>query len=134
MEMVDGLAAVGAGIDHDAVAVSEAFVAGDLRGREQQMSEEFTMVLSGGGGGLDVLAGDDEEVYGRLGIDIGEGVAAVVLVDGRGGDGALDDLAEQAAHRDQCTGGAAEADPVQLGSLCPASYGSKRNPRLHWRN
>jgi len=45
-----------------------------------------------------VLAWGDEDVDGCLRMDVGEGVALVVLVDGGGRDGAVDDLAEEAGH------------------------------------
>ena len=46
----------------------------------------------------DVLAGNHEEVRRRLGVDVKESDALVVLVDGLGGDGSIDDLAEGAIH------------------------------------
>lgn len=42
----------------------------------------------------DGLLGDDQYVYGGLGIDVLEGEAEVVLEDNVGGDFAVDDLAE----------------------------------------
>ena len=96
--MVDGLAAVGAGVDDYSIALGEAFGAGDLGCGPEEMAEEFFVVGVGFGEGDDVLARGDEDVDGGLGMDVGEGVALVVLVDGGGGDGAVDDLAEEAAH------------------------------------
>jgi hypothetical protein len=128
MEMIDRLASIGPGIDHHAVAVSQAFVAGNLRGRQQHVAEQRGMFLAGVRQGGDMFAGHHQKVHRRLRIDIAEGAAQLVLVDGLGGDGALGDLAEQAAHRDQCTGAPGRATPVQLESLCPASYGSKWVP------
>jgi hypothetical protein len=98
VEMVYGLAAVGAGVEDYAVAVGEAFGPGDLGCGPEEMAEEFFVVGVGFGKGNDVLARGDEDVDGGLGMDVGEGVALVVLVDGGGGNGAVDDLAEEAAH------------------------------------
>jgi hypothetical protein len=128
VEMIDRLAAVRAGIDHHAVAVSEALVAGNLSGRKQQVSEQPRMLFAGVRQRGNMFAGHQEKVHRRLRVDVAEGDAALVLEDEPGRNGALDDLAEQAAHRHQCTGGASCPTPVQLGSLCPASYGSKWDP------
>jgi hypothetical protein len=62
------------------------------------MAEEFFVVGIGFGEGDDVLAWGDEDVDGGLRMDVGEGVTLVVLVDGVGGNGAVDDLAEEAGH------------------------------------
>lgn len=45
-----------------------------------------------------MLAGNNKNVYRRLGLDIGKGVAHVVLIYGFRGDAPIDDLAENAAH------------------------------------
>lgn len=45
-----------------------------------------------------MLAGRNQEMYRRLGMNVCEGVTAVVLVFGIGRDDSLDDLAEKAAH------------------------------------
>ncbi len=96
--MIDGLAAVCAGIDHCAVALGEAFGAGDLGGGPEQVAEQGAVAFVAVGDGDDVLAGRDEHVHGGLGVDVGEGVAELVLIDGGGGDGAFDDFAEEAIH------------------------------------
>lgn len=96
--MVYGLAAVGAGVEDYAIAVGEAFGAGDLSCGPEEMADEFLVVGVGFGEGDDVLARGDEDVDGGLRMDVGEGVALVVFVDRGGGDGAVDDLAEEAGH------------------------------------
>lgn len=88
VEVVHGLAAVGAGVDDDAVALVEAFVAGDSRRGREKMAQQWGVARLGMRGGLDVFAGDDQEVHRRLRVDIGEGVALLVLEDGLGWDGA----------------------------------------------
>ncbi len=45
-----------------------------------------------------MLARCDQEMYWRLGVNVCEGVATVVLVFGIGRDASFDDLAEKAAH------------------------------------
>ena len=96
--MIDGLAAFVAGIDDDAVSVVEALGAGDLSGCPEQVTEEGAIALFGIGHGGDVLAWDDEHVNRGLGVNVGEGVAKLVLEDGGGGDVSFNDLAEEAAH------------------------------------
>ena len=96
--MIDGLAAVGAGVDDHSIALGEAFGAGNLRRRPDEMADELFVIRVGFGEGDDVLARGDEDVNGGLRMDVGEGVTLVVFVDGRGGNGAVDDLAEEAAH------------------------------------
>jgi len=45
-----------------------------------------------------MLAGNDQNMYGSLGIDVGKGVDALVLVDGSGRNLAGSDFAEETAH------------------------------------
>ena len=92
MEVVDGLAAVSAGVGYDPIAVGEIAVA-EGGGGFEQVAEDF----GGGCGGVgEVLFGNEEQVRGSLGVDVGEGEAEVVFVDGLDGDGAVDNLAEDA--------------------------------------
>jgi len=98
MDVVDGLAAVLAGVDHGAIALRQSFGAGNLRGCPMKMADEGVVFLAGMGNRRDVFAWNDKDVYGRLRIDVGEGVALVVLVDGFGRDTSVDDPAEEAAH------------------------------------
>ena len=99
MQMVDGLSAVGAGVDDDAISASEACVAGYLRRLREQMPEEGGVLFFGVCLRGDVLPGNDQEMGGRLGIDIGEDDAAFVLILSIGRNSAGDDLAEQAVRR-----------------------------------
>jgi hypothetical protein len=96
VEVLDGLAAVGAGVDDDAVAVGEVLLAGDFGGGGEELAEERGV----GGGGVgergDVLFGDDEDVDGGLGVDVREGEDVVVLIEASDGDGAGGNLAEEA--------------------------------------
>ena len=96
--MVDGLATVGAGVDDYAIALGQAFDARNFRCHPDEMADQLFVVGVGFGEGNYVLAWGDEDVDGGLRMDVCEGVALVVLVDGGGGDGAVDDLAEEAGH------------------------------------
>lgn len=96
MEVRDGLAAVAAMVDDEAVAVgSEAQGLGDAGGGEEEMTEQGLI----GGRGLaeawDGLAWDDEDVAGGLGVDIVEGDQLVVLVHEGGGYFLVADFLEE---------------------------------------
>ncbi len=92
VKVVDGLTAVAASVDDDAVAVGE-MLAGDGRGGVEEFAEQGCGSVGGGG---KVLAGDGEEVSGGFGVDVGEDDGVLVLVDGLDGDGAVGDFAEDA--------------------------------------
>lgn len=109
MEVVDGLSAVAAGVEDGAIAAGEASGAGDFGGGPEQVAEQGLVVFAGGGHGVDVLAGNDEDVDGGLGMDVGKGVAELVLVDGDGGDGSFDDFAEEAIHGETSVHGGGRA-------------------------
>jgi len=96
--MIDGLAAVGAGVDDDAIAVVESLGAGNIGCYRDEMAEERAMSGIGFGEGNDVLAGRDENMHRGLRVDVSEGVTLVVLVDGLRRNASFDDLAEEAAH------------------------------------
>ena len=98
MEVIDGLAAVVPGVDDSAIAFAEPFVAGDLSCDREEMTEQGRVMRSGFGERDQVFARGNEDVRGSLRIDVGEGVALVVLKDGCRWDGSLDDFAEEAAH------------------------------------
>jgi len=98
VKVVDGLAAVGAGVDDHAIAVDEPFRTSNFSGSGKQVAEERSVTGIAVGERGDVFSGNDEEMSGRLRIDVEEGDAAVVLVNELGGDGSGDDLAEEALH------------------------------------
>lgn len=104
VEMIDALAGVGAGVDHDAIALVQPLGAGDFGGREHQPAENLLVLAAGVRDGGDVLAGNNEEVHGRLRIDIGKRVAVLIAMHGFRQDLSFDNLAEQAIHRLQFTG------------------------------
>jgi hypothetical protein len=118
MQVIHGLTTVFAGIDDDAVAFAEAFVARN-RGRcVEEVTENVAVLSAGVVERGEVFAGNDENVDGGLRMKIGEGVTQVVLVDGGGGDGAIGDFAKEAGHgvtsrRDQFTTAGLSAAHVQ---------------------
>ena len=101
VEVFDGLAAVGAGVDDEAVALGEVLLAGDFGGGLQELAEERGVGGFAVGHGGDVVFGDDEDVSGGLGVDVREGEGLVVFVEAGYGDGAGGDFAEEAVHRDR---------------------------------
>ena len=96
--MIHGLAAILAGIDHHAVAVGEAFVAGDPRRGPQQVAEQRAVPFGAVSQRRDVLARRDQHMHRRLRVKVREGIALLVLVDGGGGDASINDLAKEATH------------------------------------
>ena len=97
--MVDFLAAVGAGVYDAAIAACRnAFFFSDLAGHDQQVAQSVAV------GGLRFLnAGDgffrdDEDMGGRLRIDIVKGEYLVIFVYLLGRNLSVDDLAEQTIH------------------------------------
>lgn len=92
VEVLHGLAAILAGVGYDAVSAGECAV-GKRGGGVGEVAEHLD------GGLLDigeVLPGDDEQMGGGLRVDVGEGDAFVVFVDGLDGDLAGGDFAEKA--------------------------------------
>ena len=98
VEMIHGLAAVLAGVDHHAVALGQALLAGDLGGGPQQVAEQRAVALIGIGQRGDVFARRHQHMHRRLRVNVREGVAELVLVDRRGGDASVNDLAKEATH------------------------------------
>jgi len=98
VEMVDGLAAVRAGVDHKAIAFREAFGTSNFSGSREQVAEERSVTAVAVGERGHVIARNHEEMRGSLCVDIKERDAFVVLVDLLGGDSSSDDLAEEAIH------------------------------------
>ncbi len=96
VEVFDGLAAVGAGVDDEAVAAFEVLGACDLAGSGEKLAEQRGIFGQSVGVGGDVALWDDEDVHRRLGVDVGEGEGVGIVVQARDGDFTGDDLAEQA--------------------------------------
>lgn len=93
--MVNGLAALGAGVDRAAVSSGgDAFLLGELGGDQEQVAQELFVPGFGGLQSLQVLLGDDQDMGGGLGVDVSEGQALLILEDDIGGDLPADDLAK----------------------------------------
>jgi hypothetical protein len=98
VEMFDRLAAVFAGVDHDAITLVEVPGASDFSRDPEQVSEQGTMGRFTLGEGGDVFARGHQHMNRSLRTEIGKGVAELVLVDGGGGDASFNDVAEEATH------------------------------------
>ena len=72
VEVVDGLAAIGSDVDDNAVAVAEVLSARQLIGDAVEVADEGLFVFAGPDLSErgDVLPGNDERMYGSLGIDV----------------------------------------------------------------
>lgn len=97
MQMIHGLAAMLGRVDDYAIAPGKPVLAGQVGRDPQKMTEQGRMLLAGVGQGSQMFPGHDQKMDRRLGMDIGKGIASVVLVDGLGRDASFDDPAEDAA-------------------------------------
>jgi hypothetical protein len=91
VEMVDGLTAVVAGVEHEAEAVGE-FAFGERCGFFEQVAEDVGRSF---GHVSEVALGDEQPVSGGLRVDVGEGERVVVFMDGFDWDLVIGDLAEE---------------------------------------
>ena len=98
VEVVDSLAAIAGGVDDGAVAFDEIFLAGDFSGGGEELAKEWGVAIGGFGERCDVAARRDENVSRRGRVDVSEGKAIVVLVDGGGGNASVNDFAKETAH------------------------------------
>jgi hypothetical protein len=98
MEVVNGLSAMLAGVDDDAIPARQVLSSCELGRSRHEMTEQLAVVGIGLTHGADVLAWNDEQMHGRLGMNIGEGVAKFILINGMGRNGSVNDLAKEAAH------------------------------------
>ena len=95
VQVLDGLARLVAAVVDDTVALHAQLLA-DLHDDLEAVGHHGAVVRRNGVGAADVLLGHDQEMGGRLGVDVVEGVALLVLVDLIAGDLAVDDGSEQA--------------------------------------
>jgi hypothetical protein len=98
VNVVDGLSAIFSGVDHGAIALGQPFGAGDFGGCPMEMADQSVVLLISVGNRRNMLARNNKDVDRGLRIDVGEGVALVVLVDGFGRNTSIDDPAEEATH------------------------------------
>ena len=101
MQVRHGLAAVRAVVDDEAVArFVQAEFRGDLGGFQQQVAEKFLVIRRCLGDAWDGLLGNDDDVCGRLRLDVAEGEDGVVFKNNGGGDFARGDFFKQGfAHK-----------------------------------
>jgi len=98
VEMVHGLATLFAVIDDNPVPIPEAVRTRNLSGGQQKMAEQCLVILSGRRKRIDVLAWRNQDMRGRLRVNIREGVALLILVNGLGWNRSFNDFAEEATH------------------------------------
>jgi len=98
VDMVDGLAAVFAGVDHGAIALRQSVGTGNFGSCPMKVADQRVVLLARMGNRRNVFAWNDQDVHGRLWIDVAKGIALVVLIDGFGRDASFDNPAEEAAH------------------------------------
>ena len=103
MDVVDSLAAIRSRINDSAISLRKALGASDFRCGPLQVPEELLLLLLCVSDRCDVFSWDDKNVHGRLRLDVGEGVAVLILVYGFRRDASIDDLAEDAVHDDEST-------------------------------
>ena len=96
MQMVDGLSAIGAGIDDEPIAVLQLFPSGNLRGCGDEMPQHGGVFGDGLFGGGQVLLRNDQQMVRSLWVEVGKGKDKIVLVDAFDGNGAGSDLAKDA--------------------------------------
>jgi len=97
VQMSDRLPCLRAVVDDQAVAVGgDPFGARDLAGDDQEPSDPFGVVGLEGVDGGDMLIGDDQDVDGRLWVDVAKSGDRAVGVDDGGGRFAVDDAAKYA--------------------------------------
>lgn len=99
MEVVDGLTAVRAGVDDQAVAAGEVLLPGDEGRGGEQLAEPWGFGGRGVGERGDVLLRDKENVRRCLGADVWEGQDVLVLIEARDGDCAGGNFAEEAVRQ-----------------------------------
>jgi hypothetical protein len=114
MQVIHCLACIPAAVDHQPVAVLKSLRARDLGGCQQQTAQNLGVLAARMGNRWNVLERHHQKVHRRLRIDIGERIRALVAMHRFGRNRSFDDFAEQAIHRDQCTGARASRDRAQL--------------------
>jgi len=96
--MIDSLSAFRARIDHHAIAFGQVLRASDFSRGPEQVAEQIGVVFYTFSERDEVFARSYENMDRGLRIDVGKGIAELVLVDGGGGDASFDDPAEETTH------------------------------------
>src|SRR5258705_11252473 len=92
-------------VEAGAVAVFDSAMASDGGGRQVKASNQLRVFRLSFLQATNMLLGNNQNVRGRLWIDVFEGESVLVLVDFLGGDFAADDAAKEAlSHENQVSG------------------------------
>lgn len=98
MQVTNALATVLAAVVDDAVAVGQTLGCGDLGDRFKDLCNQVTVGAVNFVGAADVHLGNDQNVNGREGLNVAEGVDPFVLVNTGRGDLPGDDFAKNTIH------------------------------------
>jgi len=94
VKVIHGLPPILSRVDHRAVSAGQPFLTRDLCRYQMEMAQQGTVFGGGMFNRSQVCARNNQHVNGRLRIDIREGVALLILVDGLRGNASIDDSAE----------------------------------------
>lgn len=83
VKVIDGLSAIFACVDGHAIPLGKPFLAGKSRAYPQKMAKKRRMLLAGFRERNQMLARHDQNVDGRLGMNIRKGVALVIPIHSR---------------------------------------------------
>jgi hypothetical protein len=101
VQVIDGLAAVGAGVDDETIATGQVLVLRNLHGGGEEMAEQGGVLRCGVCVRCEMLLGDQQDVRGRLRVKVWKGEHLVVLVEACDGESTGGDVAEEAVHKDR---------------------------------
>jgi hypothetical protein len=96
VKVEDGLSGAGADVEHGAVSVLDFALAGDLCGGEVATSDDFCVSGFSFFQSGKMFFGNDQNMRGRLRVDVFKGEDMIVFVDFLGGNLAADNAAEEA--------------------------------------
>ena len=99
MQVMHGLPAIVPSVHDDPVTVVQLLFTRNLSCCSHKMAHQRRILGQSLCRRADVLLGNDQQMRGGLGIDIGEADAEFVFVDAAGGNSAVDDLAKKAVGR-----------------------------------
>lgn len=95
MKMPHRLTAVGTGIYDDSIAMVEPLGPGEFCGGGHQIAQQRSIFRRCVGQRCDVNLGNNQQMSGCLGVDVGEGEDAIILEDAPRRDGSGYDSAEE---------------------------------------
>jgi hypothetical protein len=104
VDVINGLTTVASRVDDSAVSLSQPLGARDLCSGPLKVAQQFFLFFLRMSDGRDMFSRNDEDVHWGLRLQVSEGVAMIILVDGFRGNASIDDLAEDATHDEEFTG------------------------------